>query len=140
MSSPIYSGPSEDDNKITNPADAGKVASLEKEMLEKTRAANESAREAAKNAAETKAMMDAFVSATGVGADGQMQHAVRTKDGRVEVVVTSPALEQRLDTVASTVEVNRDEQVQKIHDLEERLLRVEREKKKAAKRKCCTIL
>ena len=74
-------------------------------MLEKTRAANESAREAAKNAAETKAMMDTFVSATGVGAGGQMQHAVLTKDGRVEVVVTSPATEQRLDTVASTVEV-----------------------------------
>jgi hypothetical protein len=89
-------------------------------MLEKTRAANESAWEASKNAAETKAMMDTFVSATGVVAGGQMQHPVRTKVGRVEVVVTSPA---------STVKVIVMNRNKKVHDLEERLLRVEREKK-----------
>ena len=126
------------DNKIVDPADARKVAALEKEMLEKTRAANEMAKEAAKQAAETKSMMDAFVDATGVGAGGQMQHAVRTKDGKIEVVVTSPATEQRLDTVASTVEVNRDEQEQKIHELEERLARMEREKT-TTKKKSCTV-
>ena len=103
VSSPIYSGPLKDDNKITKPADAGYVASLEKEMLEKTRAANESAREAAKNAAETKAMMDTFVSAIGVGAGGQMQHSVRTKDGRVEVVVTSPGGWTRLRALSKSL-------------------------------------
>jgi hypothetical protein len=63
---------------------------------------------------------------------------VRTKDGKIEVVVTSPATEQRLDTVASTVEVTRDEQEQKIHELEERLARMEREKT-TTKKKSCTV-
>jgi hypothetical protein len=80
-------GPRTADNKIVHPADARKMAALEKEMLDKTKAANETAQKAAQSAqkaeqkaAEANRKLDAFVEATGVGAGGQMQHAVRTKD------------------------------------------------------------
>ena len=128
-------GPSTADNKIVHPADARKMAALEKEMLDKTRAANETAQKAVQSAAEANRKLDAFVEATGVGAGGQMQHAVRTKDGKVEVVVTSPVIEQRQDAVESDVATIRNEHEQEIQDLRERLARMERAKNK----KSCSV-
>jgi hypothetical protein len=129
-------GPTTTDNKIVHPADARKMAALEKEMLDKTKAANETAQKAVKTAAETKSMLDAFVEATGVGAGGQMQDAVRTKDGEIKITMTSPATEQRLDTLGSSVAVIREEHEQQIQDHDERLARLERRNNK---NKCCTV-
>ena len=75
---------------------------------------------------EMKSNLDAFMDATGVSAGGQMQRAVRTKDGRVEVVVTSPITDQRLDVVSNSVAANQDE----IHELQDRLERLEKTNKK----------
>jgi hypothetical protein len=131
------------DNKIVHPADARKMAALEKEMLDKTKAANETAQKAAQSAqkaeqkaAEANRKLDAFVEATGVGAGGQMQDAVRTKDGEIKITMTSPATEQRLDTLGSSVAAIRDEHEQQIQDYDERLARLERRNNK---NKCCTV-
>jgi hypothetical protein len=129
-------GPTTADNKIVHPADARKMAALEKEMLDKTKAANETAQKAAQSAAEANRKLDAFVEATGVGAGGQMQDAVRTKDGEIKITMTSPATEQRLDTLGSSVAAIRDEHEQQIQDHDERLARLERRNNK---NKCCTV-
>lgn len=70
---------------------------------EKTIAANEMA----KNIAETRAKMDAFMDAASYGGKIQQQSAVRIIDGRVSVAseVLFPATEQRLDMIASIVDV-----------------------------------
>ena len=125
------------------------MAALEKEMLDKTRAANEtaqkavqsaqkaaqSAQKAEQKAAEANRKLDAIFDPTGVGAGDQMQDAVRTKDG-IKMTMTSPGTEQRLDTLGSSVAVIRDEHEQQIQDHDERLARLERRKNK---NKCCTV-
>ena len=125
-SSSSTAGSLKNDNKIVDPADAREVAALKLEVAR----ANEMAREAAKNAAEMKSNLDAFMDATGVGAGGQMQRAVRTKDGKVMVEVTSPGTDQRLDAVSNTVAVNRDEVDFEIQELQHRLERIEKTSKK----------
>ena len=120
------SKPIKNDNKIVDPADARKVAALEMEVAR----AKEMAREAAKNAAEMKSNLDAFMDATGVSAGGQMQRAVRTKDGKVMVEVTSPGTDQRLDAVSNTVAVNQEEVDFKFQEVQDRLDRLEKTNKK----------
>ena len=125
-SSSSTAGSLKNDNKIVDAADAREVAALKLEVAR----ANENASEAAKNAAEMKSNLDAFMDATGVSAGGQMQRAVRTKDGRVMVEVTSPGTDQRLDAVSNTVAVNRDEVDFEIQELQHRLERLEKTNKK----------
>jgi hypothetical protein len=111
----VASSPMKNDNKIVNPADAQEVAALKLEVAR----ANEMVR-------EMKSNLDAFMDATGVSAGGQMQRAVRTKEGKVEVVVTSPITDQRLDVVSNSVAANQDE----IQELQDRLERLEKTNKK----------
>ncbi len=116
VSSSSAAGSLQRDNKIVDPADARKVAALEMEVAR----AKEMAREAAKNAAEMKSNLDAFMDATGVSAGGQMQRAMRTTDGKVQVEVFSPATDQRLDVISNAIAVSHDE-IQELHDRMDRL-------------------
>jgi len=124
-------------------ATSSEVEILKKELQkanEKAVAADKKAKEAAKEAKETRRILDAFVDVTGVGGGGQVSAAVRTKDGKVEVSVVSPALDQKVDgvaLVASEISDRQDEVDNRVHNMERQFSEMRKEKKN---RRCrCTL-
>ena len=113
-----------------------KIASLEAALLAEKDLAKQAllkADNAEKKADQTRRILDAFVDTTGIGAGGQVQAAVRTKDGTLNVVVTSPASDRRLDAVAESVgeiQANYDE----VADLRDRPQRQEEEMQRMKKK------
>jgi len=86
----------------------------------------------------TKSVVDAFIDTTGIGANGQVQAAMRTADGRVKVIVDNPVADQKLAAIAQVTEDNFNDHSEKINRQNEDIERLRKviEKKNAG---CCVI-
>ena len=62
------------------------------------------AKEARETALRNKSILDAFVETSGIGADGQLQAALRNKDGTITVQVESPQTQSQVNEIAAATD------------------------------------
>lgn len=101
--------------------------------------------EHANTAAErAKSVVDAFIDTTGIGSNGQVQAAMRTADGKVQVVVDNPLADQKIAAIAQVAEDDHhdlrrhSETISRDHAEIERLRQELRQLKE--KRNCCCVI
>jgi len=88
-----------------------------------------------------KGVVDAFIDTTGIGANGQVQAAMRTADGKVKVIVDNPIADEKLAAIAQVTE----EAETKLNDLADEVRRIKEENERlrqqvAKNNKGCCIL
>ena len=87
----------------------------------------------------TKSIVDAFIDTTGIGANGQVQAAMRTADGKVKVIIDNPIADQNLAAIAQETENKLSDHSEKIDRLVEENERLRQQMSRNNNRGCCVI-
>ena len=86
-----------------------------------------------------KSVVDAFIDTTGTGANGQVQAAMRTADGKVKVIVDNPVADEKLAAIAQVTEDKLSDHSEKIHRQEEEIEMLKQQLAKSNNKGCCIL-
>ena len=114
-----------------------------RKLKEANKRQDEEVKKVRKVAEDAKSVVDAFIDTTGIGANGQVQAAIRTADGKIRVTVDNPIADEKLAAIAQVT----DDHDEKLSDHSEKINRLIEENerlrqqvmKNSSSKGCCTI-